>query len=153
MSSRPEPTRAGRLGRVLHPTDSDGGFTLVEALVALTIFVMVAAAGTMAVVTGIRSENDTGDRVAATQIARQEVERAGAMPRTALSGLPSSTSVTRGSKTYAVTRSVSPAPGGSPCPAPSAAPSGTAVQKVLVTVRVAVPGSGRSVRLDSVLAC
>lgn len=132
----------------------DGGFTLVEAVVSLTIFVIVAAAAALALLTGITGNNASSDRVGAAQVAQQESDRARAMSRTDLTASPTVTSTaTRGAKQYSVRRTVSYL-GGSSCP--TALPSGTATatpREIQVNVVVTVPGSGRTVTMDTVLAC
>ena len=142
-----------RLGYA-HGVHEDGGFTLVEALVSLTIFVIVAAAAALAIVTGITGNNASSDRVGAAQVAQQESDRARAMSKDALTATPLATSTaTRGSKQYTVQRTVSYI-GGTSCP--TALPTGTATatpREIRVNVVVTVPGSGRTVTMDTVLAC
>jgi len=90
----------------------------------LTIFVIVAAAAGLALVTGITGTNASSDRVGAAQVAQQESARARAMSRDSLTATPSVTSTaTRGSKQYTVRRTVSYL-GGSGCP--TALPTGSA---------------------------
>jgi prepilin-type N-terminal cleavage/methylation domain-containing protein len=162
---RTAPVRLARstasLGRRLHQRlggahgeHEDGGFTLVEALVSLTIFVIVAAAAALAIVTGISGNNASSDRVGAAQVAQQESDRARAMSKDVLTATPVATSTaTRGSKQYTVQRTVSYI-GGTSCP--TALPTGTATatpREIRVNVVVTVPGSGRTVTMDTVLAC
>jgi prepilin-type N-terminal cleavage/methylation domain-containing protein len=57
----------------MDPRD-ESGFTLVEVIVALALFVIVATASTFAIVGSIRASHATDLRVAATAIAQQELD-------------------------------------------------------------------------------
>lgn len=147
--------RAGRPSAARHADAPDAGFTLVEAIVSLTLFAIVSAAAVLALVTGIRGENDTSDRVTAAQLAQQATDRARAMPRAALTAVPSTSSPQPvGGKTYTVTRVVTaPTPA---CPAANEtlAPGDVAVRKIIVHVEVTTPDARpRVIRMDSVIAC
>jgi len=57
----------------------DDGFTLVESVVSIALFVILAAAATFAIVSAARAAEATALRVSATQIAQQQLERAVAL--------------------------------------------------------------------------
>jgi uncharacterized protein (TIGR02598 family) len=54
--------------------DRDGGFTIVEVMVAMLIFVVVSTSTIAVLVVGLRTIRDSSDRVAAATIARSKVE-------------------------------------------------------------------------------
>lgn len=147
------PLRALLARRRPAPQHADEGFTLIEVLVALTIFAIVSAAAVIALVAGVRAGNDSNDRVTAAQVAQQEVDRARALPAPSLAASPDATRTTvLGGKSFSVTRTIG-YPAGS-CLAPSATPTDATVRKMQVTVVVRIPGeAGRAVRIDSVIAC
>ena len=55
--------------------ESDAGFTLAESIVALTLFVIVMTFGAIGVTQTIQLTGVTSARVAAANIANQEIER------------------------------------------------------------------------------
>lgn len=67
----------GRSGRwaVLRVRMPDGGFTLVEVMVSLAIFLMVSAAVLGLIMTSIRTVRGNADRVYAASLARAELDR------------------------------------------------------------------------------
>jgi prepilin-type N-terminal cleavage/methylation domain-containing protein len=62
-------------GSSLFGNRSDEGFTLAESIVALTLFVIVFTFGAIGVTQTIRLTGVTSARVAAANIATQEIER------------------------------------------------------------------------------
>ncbi|MBN9619737.1 MAG: type II secretion system protein, partial [Actinobacteria bacterium] len=60
----------------LSGTHADDGFTMIEVVVALTLFVIFSAAATMAVVNGVDAQAQTQGRVAAANIAQADLEQA-----------------------------------------------------------------------------
>ena len=72
--------------------DTDDGFTLVEVVVSLAIFVLVAGAATFAIVSSIRASDATDQRVVAAFIAEQELDRVRALgPNPVFSARPLAT--------------------------------------------------------------
>jgi type II secretion system protein I len=131
--------------RISYAATREAGFTVIEAIVAMTIFVIVSAAAIAAVFGGIQSSNNTDNKIGAANIAQSDLEQARA------EGTPSPTSYptapTSGGPTLHVTRRVT-------MPAPSASatcPDGSSIQ---VGVTVTGPGtSGGSVSMSTVIAC
>lgn len=122
----------------------DSGFTLAEVIVSILLFTIMSFAVMFALVTLIKYTSVTQNRVAASNLARQEVERLRGQNSTLslLDAGPSS--VTLKGTTYTVTPILSPAANAS-C-APGAARN--------ATVTVSWNGSGsRTVRYDTVLSC
>jgi prepilin-type N-terminal cleavage/methylation domain-containing protein len=131
--------------RISYAATRDAGFTVIEAIVAMTIFVIVSAAAIAAVFGGIQSSNNTNNRVGAANIAQSDLEQARAQ------GTPSATSYptapTSGGPTFQVTRSVT-------MPPPSATATCPDGSSIKVGVTVSGPGnSGRSVSMSTVIAC
>lgn len=144
---------AGRgSGRISGRGSGDDGFTLIETLVSLGLFMIVSLAAVLAVVTATSNTDATRDRVAAANVAQQEIARAQAMPRSGLTASPTaSRTATVGSEPYTVTRSIAYVPAGVPCPS---APATDAPHRISVYVTVTWPGAkGRSVDVGTVLAC
>jgi Tfp pilus assembly protein PilV len=122
----------------------DSGFTLVEALVAFALFIVMSVSATYGLISTIRLSNVTQNRVAAANLAAQALEQL-RMQNNASSQLDASvrTVVLRGT-TFTVTPSLNPT-------ATSGCPGGSSRR---VTITVTWHGSGsRSPRYDSVLAC
>lgn len=135
--------------RLPGPT-ADDGFSLLEVVVSFVLFMIVASAATAAVANGIRTSSSTTQRVQATQVAQQDIEKARSMKPSLVSAAGYPLTVVVGTRTFTVARTVSWSTG-SGCPATPAA--GT-VYYVNVTDIVTWTGnSGRSVRMDTVLAC
>jgi Tfp pilus assembly protein PilV len=122
----------------------DDGFTLAEVVVSIALFTVVSFAVMMALVTLVKLTAVTQNRVAASNLARQEVERLRGQNST-LSLLDAAVStVTLKGTSFAVTPIMVPAANAT-C-APGAARN--------VTVKVTWKDSGsRSVRYDTVLSC
>jgi type II secretory pathway pseudopilin PulG len=120
------------------------GFTLAEVIVSIGLFTVISFAVMFALVTLVKYTAVTQNRVAAANLARQEVEKLRGENST-LSQLDlSASTVTLKGTTYTVTPVMSPA-GNATCNAGAARN---------VTVKVTWNNSGsRSVRYDTVLSC
>jgi len=91
------------------PTARDEGFSLVEVLVALMILVVVAVAAVALVVNLIRTSRATALRIAATNVAQQDVQTMRAVnltPAAPTSIISATTSTTVGSTMFSVARTV-----------------------------------------------
>jgi type II secretory pathway pseudopilin PulG len=122
----------------------DSGFTLIEALVAFVLFIVMSVSATYALVSTIRLSHMTQNRVAAANLANQAVEQL-RLQNNANSQLDASTRtvVLRGTR-FTVTPVLNPI-------STAACPLGTTRK---VTVIVSWNGSGaRSPRYDTVLSC
>lgn len=129
--------------RALRDGDAtDGGFTMIETIVALTIFVVISVAATAAVIAGTRAAQASRNRVTGTNIVQSDLEQARSQPTPASTAY--ATAPGGASDTYSVTRTVvMPSPsGGSVCPAGK-----------LIKISSVASGGGQSVRADTVLAC
>ena len=125
---------------------AEDGFTLVEVLVAFTMFVIISFASLTALYTIVKSTAITQNRVAAANLARQEIERLREQNSTAsqLDGTTPITSTTAQGTTYTITPTMNPA-------ATATCSPGTERQ---VSVVVSWQNSGlRNVRYDTVLSC
>jgi type II secretory pathway pseudopilin PulG len=120
------------------------GFTLAEVIVSIGLFTVISFAVMFALVTLVKYTGVTQNRVAAANLARQEVEKLRGQNST-LSLLDSSAStITLKGTTYTVTPILSPA-------ANATCAAGAARN---VTVQVTWNNSGnRTVRYDTVLSC
>jgi Tfp pilus assembly protein PilV len=135
------------------PNRDDDGFTIMEAVVSLTLFLIVSIAAVSAIVNSIRITDLSNNRVVAANLAQADIEQARAQTadQSVLSisttGYPKTTTV--GSSTYTVSRAAS-----GTCPTTRTA--GTLYYLNLpVTVSWAQSDSGgtRNVRADTVIAC
>lgn len=121
----------------------DHGFSLVEVLVALTLFMIVSAAAIWWLVETIKLTGTIRDRVAASNVATQELEKIRA-ERNSGQQLDSGTiSVNLHDVTFSVQSVLNPS-GAATCA------TGSSRQ---VTVVVTWPNSSSGVRLTSELAC
>lgn len=135
-SNTGSPAEDGRTG--------DEGFTLAEVIVSITLFTVMSFAVMLALVTLVKLTGATQNRVAAANLARQEVERLRGQNGT-LSLLDSGPlTVQLKGTTYTVTPVLNPAANAT-C-APGAARNAT----VKVTWN---DSASRSVRYDTVLSC
>ena len=136
--------------RLRTASDSDGGFSLLEVVVSFALFAIVAAAATAAVANSIRTSDSTAQRVEATQIAQQDIEKARALKPAQISVTGYPLVVTAGARSFTVTRTINYSTGSS-CPSTRVAGS-----EYYLNVTDVVTWSGdttRSVRMDTVLAC
>lgn len=140
--------RTQRLGTQASSADgeapADDGFTLAEVVVSIALFTMVSFAVTLALVTLIKLTGVTQNRVAASNLARQEVEKLRGQNSTlSLLDAGASTVALKGT-TYTITPIMSPAANVTCAPGASRN----------VTVKVSWNDSStRSVRYDTVLSC
>jgi type II secretory pathway pseudopilin PulG len=142
--ARSTTTRSSTGHALARLADDDGGFTLVEAMVAFALFTIMATTATFGLVQIIRATNTNKDRVAAANLATQEVERLRGQ-HNANQQLDSAaqTSSLHGTS-FTVTPTLNPI-------ATATCPDGTSRG---VTVMVTWNGSGsHPVRYDTVLAC
>lgn len=122
----------------------DEGFTLVETVVSIALFAVIATAATFAIVSSVRAAEATELRVAAGHVAEQQLARIvalGAEP----AATPETPDVSGDGRTYTVDLVADPAYD-QPCV------DGVRDIAVIVT---AAPDSSRpvSARLDTRLAC
>lgn len=124
---------------------NDEGFTVLEVVVAVAIFVTVGAAAGTAVVGGIRSTTTTDNRIGGSNIAQSDLEQARAQ------STPSPTSYAttppNGTGSYQVTRTVT-------MPTPSAGANCPAGREIGISVVVTGPGSATTrYQMSTVIAC
>jgi prepilin-type N-terminal cleavage/methylation domain-containing protein len=144
-------TLTNRVRRVRTEQRGDTGFSLIEAVVSMTIFAIVSTAAVTAVLTGITSTHLTTTRVTASNIAQQDIQSARAEAPAQVSAVGYPRTVTQGITTYTVSRQVSFSPAGSSgCPS-----AGTAGGPFYVNVTDTVTWTGQHspVRVDAVIAC
>jgi len=121
--------------------DDESGFTLAEALVSIALFTVVAICSTVAIVNIVRVTNVSKSKVAATNLARQEIERLrlqNSTGRQLVSGPPVDTSP------FVVTTTMSPA-ATTDCAVGSS-------RAITVTVSWKSDGS-HAIRFDTAVAC
>ena len=89
-----------------HGRADDGGFTVVEVVVASVIFAIVAIAAIAGVTSAVKSSHSTQQRVQAADAAQQDIAQAVAAYQAGT--MPSSTNytATAGSESFAVHRTV-----------------------------------------------
>lgn len=122
----------------------DDGFTLAEVVVSIALFTVMSFAVMLALVTLVKLTAVTQNRVAASNLARQEIERLRGQNGTASQLDAAVPPVTLKGTTYTITPIMTP--GATATCAPGAARN--------VTVKVTWKDSGaRSVRYDTVLSC
>ena len=133
--------------------ESDDGFTLIEVIVSLTLFVLVAGAATFAIISSIRASDVTNQRVAAGQVAQQELDRVRALgpnPVVSARPLPTGSATSADGVTFTVTVIASPT-WSTPCYIGTAPVTG-GFRNLEVTV--ALPGGRISpVVMDTRMAC
>lgn len=127
------------------PADADDdGFTLAEVVVSLALFTVVSFAVMLAMVTLVKLTGITQHRVAASNLARQEVEKLRGQNSTASQLDAAASTVTLKGTSFTITPIMTPAATAT-C-APGAARN--------VTVKVSWNDSStRTVRYDTVLSC
>jgi type II secretory pathway pseudopilin PulG len=128
-----------------HSADSgEAGFTLAEVVVSIAMFTVISFSVMLALVTLVKYTGVTQNRVAAANLARQEIEKIRLQNSTVNQLDSAAATVTLKGITYTVTPIMSPA-------ANSGCAAG-ATRNVTVTVTWNNSGS-RSVRYDTVLSC
>jgi len=143
-------TLLDRIRLRLPDASADDGFSLLEVMVSFVLFVIVASAASAAVANGIRTSDSTTRRVQATQVAQQDIEKARSIKASLVSAAGYPLTVAVGNRSFTVTRTVSWSTGSS-CPT---TPTAGVEYYVNVTDVITWAGnSGRSVRMDTVLAC
>lgn len=145
----PRDARLAMLRKRLRPHD-DGGFALMETVVAMVIFVVVATGAVVAAISGVHASDDSRNRVAATNIAQSDLEQARAIPTPAPASY--STSAANNAQRYTVTREITTyTADATATPSDTACPAGGELQ---IRVTVKWPGgAGHEVRAGTVLAC
>lgn len=140
---------ADRVRTVRREARGDSGFSLIEAIVALTIFAVISAAAVTASVNGIKITHLTTARVTAANLAQQDLDMARAVDPSAVttSGYPRT--VTQGNTTYTIARSITYSSGAS-CPT---TPSAGVQYYLTLTDNVTWNGQHQPVRVDAVIAC
>lgn len=124
--------------------EQDDGFTLAEVVVSIALFTVVSFAVMLALVTLVKLTGVTQNRVAASNLARQEVERLRGQNGTASQLDATASTVALKGTTYLITPIMTPA-----ATAPCAAGASRNV-----TIKVSWKDSSfRSVRYDTVLSC
>lgn len=124
--------------------DHDDGFTLAEVVVSLALFTVVSFAVMLAMITLVKLTGVTQHRVAASNLARQEVEKLRGQNSTASQLDATASTVTLKGTSFTITPIMTPA-------ATAACAPGAARN---VTVKVSWnDSSNRTVRYDTVLSC
>lgn len=118
--------------------DTDAGFSLVEVMISLSLFTIVAVSSTVALVTSTRYAESTDNRVVAASLAAAQISIArSAVDQAGLVG--GTTTIVQNGATFTVEREV-----GLTCPAD---------KKHLITITVSWGGIGEPVYSDTVRAC
>ena len=125
-------------------TGDDDGFTLAEVVVSIALFTVVSFAVMLALVTLVKLTGVTQNRVAASNLARQEIEKLRGQNSTlSLLDASASTVALKGT-TFTITPIMNPAATATCAPGASRN----------VTVKVSWQDSStRTVRYDTVLSC
>lgn len=117
---------------------ADGGYGLVEVLLSLTLFMVLAATATPALLTAVRFSESNENRVVAAGLAAAQIEQARAVPA-AVDLVAGNSTVQRNGATFAISRRLLPASG---CPDLSSR-----------TITVTVTWAGGVVRSDTLRIC
>jgi Tfp pilus assembly protein PilV len=121
----------------------DAGFTLAEVLVSLGLFMVISLTALYGLVTTLKLTNVTKDRVAAAQLATQELERLRSQ-NTKFQLDSTARTVTLHGIPFTVTPSLTPAANGN-------CPTGSSRKVTVIVTWNSTPA--RSARYDSVLSC
>lgn len=132
-TSVPARATAGRPGR-----SRDDGFSLIEVLISLSLFTIVAVSSTVALVTSAKYAESTDNRVVAAGLASAQISLARSTidQSTLVAG---TTTIVRNGATFTVQRQV-------------ADTCATNLRR-RITITVSWPGIGEPVRSDTVRAC
>ncbi|MGQ0626163.1 MAG: type IV pilus modification PilV family protein [Sporichthyaceae bacterium] len=141
MPSAPSPVPAAARSR------ADAGFSLVEIIVALGVFLTFAIAGTTVALDSLGTAGDNRDRVRATSLATAEIERTRAQFRISAGNIVEGVTVTAAlldGNTYTVEREAAWVDGAGALVHPVSGLSYTAAtgDSLLVEVRIRWPGLG-----------
>jgi type II secretion system protein I len=136
---RRSPAAERALGRDL-PLAGDDGFTLLEVVVSLALFAIIAVAATLGVINALKYSESNENRVVAAGLAAAQIEQARAAkdPKTLTAG---SSTIKRNGTAFTVSQALSPSTG---CSADG---------RRVITVSVKWPGTGGPVRSDTVRLC
>ena len=127
-----------------HEAGEDAGFTLAEVIVSIALFTVISFSVMFALITLVKYTAVTQNRVAAANLARQEVEKLRGQNSTLTQLDVGAATVSLKGTTYTVT----------PVMSPAANVTCAAGASRNVTVTVTWNNSGtRSVRYDTVLSC
>lgn len=128
----------------------DAGFTLIEVMIAAVIFVILSTSAMLALGQLLRAGSTAEARVVATSLATRQIETARSVSANSITN--STSTVTRGGRTYTVTQTAAldtAAGTGSACEGVSGA---AGFQRVTVSVTWPGMGSTPPVRSDTVRA-
>jgi prepilin-type N-terminal cleavage/methylation domain-containing protein len=134
-----------RARRAASARSRDAGFTLVEVMVSLVLFGVVAGASVTAITTSSRTNNTARDRVTAANLAQADIQQARALRYPSYPAAVASHPVTVGTKRYTVNRSVS-----TTCPSVWTPGAVTSMQ---VTTTVTWPGTTTPVVVATEISC
>jgi len=146
MSCILEPLRALSRRCARARSGDDAGFTIIEVMVALAIFALVAAGAVAGAIGGSKASSSAKNQVASVNVAQNDLEQARANPTPAPTSY--STAPVANGPTYSVTRTVTTV-----APAGAAAGSCPAGGERHISVLVRANGTNNASRLDTVVAC
>lgn len=121
--------------------DTDAGYGLVEVLVSLTLFMIIATAAAPGMVTALRFADSNENRVVAAGLAAAQIELARGADNPADLAVGTST-VKRNGTTFTIRRLLDPV-----------LECSEAARTRIITIRVQWPGSGAGVLSDTIRAC
>jgi prepilin-type N-terminal cleavage/methylation domain-containing protein len=121
-------------------SSADDGFTLLEVVISLALFAVIAVAATLGVINALKYSESNENRVVAAGLASAQIEQARAVkdPKTLTAG---TATINRNGTSFTVSQSLSPSTG---C---------TADGRRVITVSVNWSGNGGPVRSDTVRLC
>jgi prepilin-type N-terminal cleavage/methylation domain-containing protein len=121
----------------------DDGFTLAEVIVSIALFTIMSVAATTAMLTIIKLTNRTSNRVAASNLAREQIDNLRLQNSTSAALLDDGThTIQLRNTTFTVTTTLNPTP------IETCASGGSRQTSVTVSV-----SGAQLVRYDTVLAC
>lgn len=124
---------------------SDAGFTLIEVVVSLVLFAVVAGSSVTAIANATRTTNTARDRVTAANLAQADLQSARALQYPNYPAAVAAHTVTAGNKTFTVQRSISTS-----CPALWTPGLPTSMQ---VTTTVIWPGAKAPLVVATEISC
>jgi prepilin-type N-terminal cleavage/methylation domain-containing protein len=156
---RGERTRVGKAPRPLHAdadAEAEAGFSLVELMVALSIFAVVVAAAATGMDAALDLARNNRQRSTAAYVASQEIEKVRAAfsadTSTPAIGQTSTTTPAVNGLVFTVTKQVSwtnPGSNPDPCTATGTSPTGQVLAYKRVRVRVTWSGMGSTQAVSS----